>query len=181
MKKIGKSIRQEVVYGHQNGLSNAKIARSPGISPSSVAKILKEEICTDEQNHSGVRPKVLSQRTTTKMVNLYAAGHLENSRDGVNYAAESFGVDISKSTVKRILKEEGFRSYKKEKAPLLSETNIKKRKQYYHWAKNKTIEDWKKVIFTDESSFKVFRAEGGANILSQFKKFGKYPKIYQNC
>ena len=67
---------------------------------------------------------------------------------------------ISVTTVKDRLKKVGLNGRVAKKKPLLSEKNKKAR---YEWAKNHkdlTEEDWKKVIFSDESPFTLFQWAG---------------------
>ena len=68
---------------------------------------------------------------------------------------EKQGVEISSRTVRRRLGESGGKFIKETQKPLLSEKHIVKRLQ---WAKNHQKFDWKKVIFTDESTFQLFQS-----------------------
>ena len=67
---------------------------------------------------------------------------------------------IKVSTVKNILKEADLNGRVARKKPLLSKRN---RKLRYEWAKvyrQLTVEEWKKVIFSDESPFTLFQENG---------------------
>jgi hypothetical protein len=67
---------------------------------------------------------------------------------------------VSCSLVKRRLKDAGLPARIARKKPLLS---VKNRKARYQWAKEHidlTEEDWKKVIFSDESPFTLFQWAG---------------------
>ena len=68
------------------------------------------------------------------------------------------GVSASACTVRRRLLEGGLVSRSAAKKPLLSRKNIRDRltfcKRYRDW----TAEDWGKVIFSDESHFRLFGA-----------------------
>ena len=70
------------------------------------------------------------------------------------------GVSASTRTVKRRVLEDGLVSRRAAKKPLLSRKNIKDRliscKRYRDW----TAEDWGKVIFSDQSPFRLFGASG---------------------
>ena len=62
---------------------------------------------------------------------------------------------VSSRTVRRRLNESGGKFVKKISKPLLSEQHRIKRLQ---WAKKHKNFDWKKVIFTDESTFQLFQS-----------------------
>ncbi len=67
---------------------------------------------------------------------------------------------VSRWTVARRLRARGFKAYVAKRKPLLSEANIKKR---LAWAKvhaDWTVEDWKKVCFSDETPFSLFQSYG---------------------
>lgn len=69
-------------------------------------------------------------------------------------------MSASARTVRRRLLEDGLVSRRAAKKPLLSRKNIRDRlifcKRYRDW----TAEDWGKVIFSDESPFRLFGASG---------------------
>ena len=66
---------------------------------------------------------------------------------------ESSGVELSASTVRRRLLENGLRGCKARKKPLLTE---KQRKYGLEWARSHvkwSVEKWRKVLFSHESTF----------------------------
>lgn len=67
---------------------------------------------------------------------------------------------MSRWTVKRALNEANFTAIEKKKKPLLSERNIRQRKnfvqKYEHWSE----EDWMKVVWSDESKINRYRTDG---------------------
>ena len=68
---------------------------------------------------------------------------------------ESSGVELSASTVRRRLLENGLRGCKARKKPLLTE---KHRKHHLEWARSHVkwpVEKWRKVLFSDESTFNL--------------------------
>jgi transposase-like protein len=67
---------------------------------------------------------------------------------------------ISRQTVARRLKEFGFNSYVARKKPLLSAANIAKRLEWAKAHRDWSIEDWKKVLFSDETPFLLFQSYG---------------------
>jgi transposase len=67
---------------------------------------------------------------------------------------------ISPSTVYRILKKEGYSQYKQTVKPGLNKAAKKKRLEWYLKHKDWTLDDWKNVIFTDETSVQLASPRG---------------------
>ena len=66
---------------------------------------------------------------------------------------ESSGVELSAPTVRRRLLENGLRGCKARKKPLLTEKQRKHRLEWEHSHVKWPIEKWRKVLFSDESTF----------------------------
>ncbi len=60
---------------------------------------------------------------------------------------------ISECTTRRTLKQMGYSSRRPHRVPLLSAKNRKRRLQFAQAHQNWTIEDWKNVVWSDESRF----------------------------
>ncbi|KAG0739642.1 hypothetical protein G6F23_008820 [Rhizopus arrhizus] len=72
----------------------------------------------------------------------------------------SLGYNISKRSVRRLLQKLGFKSGIKKHKPFISYTNQKKR---IKWCRDKaswTVEDWKSVVFSNETNINVWGADG---------------------
>ncbi|KAG1223514.1 hypothetical protein G6F67_009367 [Rhizopus microsporus] len=69
---------------------------------------------------------------------------------------------MNDSTVRRALKKAGFVAFVKPRKPLLRAVNIKKRLQWAEEHKDWTVDDWKRVIFSDETKVNRFGSDGKA-------------------
>ena len=73
--------------------------------------------------------------------------------DPSNPSKERTGTHISPQKVQRRLHEKNFKKFPKTKKPYVSQVNRRKRLQfarrYRHW----TVDQWKKVVWSDESPF----------------------------
>lgn len=91
----------------------------------------------------------------------------EKSCDLLAYEMQQRGIPISGSTVWRILKVAGFRKTKPTIKPGLSQAMKDARLdwclQHQHW----TIDDWKRVIFSDETSVVLGHRRGGYRVWRQ--------------
>lgn len=74
--------------------------------------------------------------------------------------AEASGTSVSVQTVRRRLLDKGLRGCVAAKKPRLTENHKRKRLQ---WAKERklwTTNDWRKILWSDESSFELWRTRG---------------------
>ncbi len=71
---------------------------------------------------------------------------------------------ISERTTHRTLKQMGYSSRRSHRVPLLSAKNRKRSLQFAHAHQNWTIEDWKNVVWSDESRFLLRYSDGSVRI-----------------
>ncbi|KAG0927532.1 hypothetical protein G6F57_015613 [Rhizopus arrhizus] len=141
--------------------SNSKIAQQVGVSRTTVQKYrssLKMSGNVDE----GGRPSLISQRMVSYIRRLVTLGRKNNAVKIQKAVKEEFGMSVSDSTVRRVFKKAGFIAFVKPQKPLLRSQNIMKRlqwaKSHQHW----TVDDWKRVIFSDETKINRFGSDGKA-------------------
>jgi hypothetical protein len=70
------------------------------------------------------------------------------------------GKKISVETVRRHLRKAGFKAALKVKKPLLSQHHRKARVEFAKAHKNWTVDDWKKVVWSDECKINCFGSDG---------------------
>lgn len=105
------------------------------------------------------RPKILSARTMNDVKRKMFSGLLRTGKD-VHKHLRREGNEIAYRTVLTNLGQIGFRSRRKSKKPFLSK---KHRQARYSWArtyKNWTVDDWKRVIFSDETKINLWNSDG---------------------
>ena len=72
--------------------------------------------------------------------------------------------EVSPRTVHRELKEMHLSKCKSTRKPLVSSANRKKRRLFAKEHKNWTVEDWKRVMWSDESRFTLFQNDGRVRV-----------------
>jgi len=113
----------------------------------------KKGISLENKKKSG-RPKILSRRA--KIVIAKSVGKRRQSTRKLASRLTAIGEKCSAMTVHRYLAHDlGCKSFKRRKIPKLSEKNISDRKKFAKMVKKFKRDDWHKVIFTDESPFKL--------------------------
>lgn len=150
--------RAQVIILHKQGYSNRQIATIVQISEKGVRTAIKRfsttGVNTDRQR-SG-RPKVTSEREdkfiaiTSKRLRTLTApdirAELNTSRDNV----------VSVTTVQRRLRQVGLSGCVAIRKPFLRTVNKVKRLNWAKEHRNWTEDDWKKVLWSDESKFELF-------------------------
>ena len=144
---IAAKIVQEVTGVSTSSISALKIkARQRGYDPT-VSRVLKVEYIEDAPR-SG-RPKKVTSEVEQAILNNVVQDR--NSREKSS-AMIGFDHKLSSTTILRTLKQNGFRPCKSTKKPgldsIMKEARLQFCLRYQHW----TIDDWKNVIWTDETS-----------------------------
>jgi hypothetical protein len=105
---------------------------------------------------------MLSAQDRRTCVRLITSGRAETATDVAKKLEDNLQTSISRSTVARILRDSGMRSAEKQKKPALSAKNVKARlefaRRHQHW----TAEDWKNIIWSDETKINRFQPDGRA-------------------
>jgi transposase len=159
MAALSIKTRWEIVFlhTHRRGphLSKSEIAREVRCAPSSVDYWLKryrETGDVQEIERTG-RPRKTSSVQDTMIVKV-ADQNAEESSKVIARKLKRKKVSISDRTVRRRLNEAGLQSLAPTVKPLLTDRHRKGRSE---WAKANKDRDWNQVIFTDETTIKLFR------------------------
>jgi transposase len=145
------------------GTTTAQVARNFKCHPKAIRELKKKFISTGsvkDRPRSG-RPRKTSSREDRRIKFTSLNNRKLTAKAMALKQDSSFTKNrVSVSLIKRRLKAAGLPARVARKKPLLSEANIMRR---YEWAKdhlNWTTEDWKKVLFSDESPFTLFQTGG---------------------
>ncbi|GAN04143.1 hypothetical protein MAM1_0056c03603 [Mucor ambiguus] len=71
-----------------------------------------------------------------------------------------FRFKVHPDTVRNALRASGLGAIEKQSKPLLSEKNVKKRLEWCRKHEDWTVDDWKRVIWTDETKINHFNSDG---------------------
>ncbi len=155
-EKTGLSVRQV------NRIYARAIER--GFDPNHRPFLLKNEWLEDAAR-SG-RPPKQNPENVVKVTTKVCKDRYGREKSAADIAGElsTEGIDISASTVLRILKKAGYKKTKPTRKPGLTkkmkEERLKWCKEHEHW----TLEDWKRVIWSDETSVILLHRRGGYRI-----------------
>jgi transposase len=157
-----------IITAKKLGHKNVEIAKAVGCSKASVTRVLAAHGAGKISKGRPGRRRILD---TPKRKALKAAlikdknSRRQNLSQVIAVATKiNCGQKVSKCTVQRALKEINMRSCIPRRKPLISATNKERRLAWClersHW----TVEDWKKVIWSDESTFAQFQKSGWGRV-----------------
>jgi len=142
----------------EEGFSSRQIASRVGCSQSAVIKILhkkKETGSVVDKARSG-RPRASTSRQDRTLRRISLANRKLTSPQLLRQWWEKCNVTVSSSTVRRRCLNFGLRGCKARRKPLMTDVQRRNRIQWARQYSSWTCEMWKKVLFSDESTFCLF-------------------------
>lgn len=159
MREITSEQRNRIVSLLKSGKSNRKVAESVGVSLGTVVNVGKSS-CPDRERSKGGRPKILSPADQRYCVRLVTKQGMDNAVKVRKQLRNDHGINVSPHTVRRTLREAGLEAFEKEKKPDISTTNAKNRLEWCLAHRDWTSDDWKRVIWSDETKINRFNSDG---------------------
>jgi len=143
----------------QSGLSVREVSKRCNVGKSTVYELCVKSLPSLEGNSPG-RPAKLSPQNKHICIHAITTGKLKSAKEVQKMLSNNLGVDVHPNTVRNTFKDAGLKTIKRPSKPKLSIKNIRARlefaKQYKYW----TIEDWKNVIWSDETKINRFESDG---------------------
>ena len=150
-----------IIALHKKGFTGKDIAARKIAPKSTIYRIIKN---FNESNSIAVKKASGHPRKSSKrqdcFLKLFQLRDRDTTSTELSDELQQAGVSASACTARRILLEDGLVSRSAAKKPLLSRKNIRDRLIFCKRYRDLTAEDWGKVIFSDESLFRLFGAFG---------------------
>jgi transposase len=160
--------RSSIVYGHLRGDSLRTIAAIVGCSKSAVWNIVRkfrDSGASEAQKKKTLRPGRSSLLTPSDRSNLKKLVTNGNRHLNLTQITNLFNVrnkkKISTSTVRRALHKANLNSCVAVPKPLISPENAKKRLDWSLEHRNWSLENFKRVIWSDETTIRLFQGSPG--------------------
>lgn len=99
----------------------------------------------------------MSQRAVLTQI---TTGKAANAVEATNYINTIIPTPVSSETVRRVLRKKSFKAVVKKKKPLLSARHRQRRLAFAQKYREWTVEDWKRVIWSDETKINRFGSDG---------------------
>ena len=153
--------RREAIAMHRDGKSFAAIGRELEVNADTVRKIwnrYEEHGNTKSAPRSG-RPTKLDNRDR-RHLKRYVKKNWSNRHEPLRDITNTLNLDVHPDTLRKEIQAFGLNHRKQCRRPYLSpkqkEARLKFAEEHIHW----TIEDWRRVIFTDEMGLQTGANEG---------------------
>ncbi len=139
--------------------SSREISKRVGVSHSTVCKIRKANNPEAAVSRGG-RPRVVTPQLQRLIVREITSGQSSTAEDVRKKLRENHGVDLSAETVRNVLRNVGMKGVPRQKKPKLSARHIKARLDFARKYSNWRIDDWKRVIWSDETKINRLGSDG---------------------
>lgn len=159
MTRISQQVVDCALEQLREGRSTSQVSKELGISISSAIRIRKKDKENIPEPNVG-RPLKISKSSRRLLARHFNTGELRTLDDGKRFVKSVKGEQIHSRTVRRYLEKEGLRAYVQQKKPHLTPNHRSERLEFACRHLNWTIEQWREVMFSDESLFSRFGSFG---------------------
>ena len=140
------------------GHSGKAIDKQIGVSSSAISKLCSKK-CSTFSKANGGHPSKLSPTNNHHAQHLITSGRAENAVQVTNALSNIINEPLSASTVCFHLKKSGMKAVVKSKCTILSAGHCKAHLGFAYAHKDWIVEDWKKVIWSDETKINCLRSD----------------------
>ncbi|GBC48947.1 IS630 family transposase [Rhizophagus irregularis DAOM 181602=DAOM 197198] len=154
----------------------AQIARKMGRDPTTIRRFIdkyKKTGVTENLPRSG-RPPALNNNEKNALINEVK----KNRREPLHEIINTLGLSCSLTTARQTLYDAGIHSHVAAKKPFVSKKHALARVSWCEKYKEKTIQDWNQVIFSDESSVEIGNGQKSVMVWGCFAGGIKGPLIF---
>ena len=136
-----------------------QIQSKTGLGKSTVARI-KKEVNQNKVNSKEGHSSKLTFYDKQCIMHQITTGRLDNAVEATKFINNIIPNLVSPQTVRNVLKENNFRSVVKKKCPPLKKQHWINRLQFAKYYENWTVEDWKRVLWSDETKINRIGSDG---------------------
>ena len=166
MKSISAEKHSSVVSLLNEGYSHHQIQARSGVGKGTIARISKE-VEGNKENHPGGHPSKLSPHDKQSIIHQISSGKLDNAVQATQFINSTISTPITPQTVRNVLKEAGFQSATKKKVPMLKGSHCQQHLKFAQYHQSWTVEDWKRVLWTDETKINRIGSDGKVYVWKQ--------------
>jgi len=142
-----------------SGHTGYQISSQTGLSTATISR-LHSKHCSHLPKASGGCPSKLSENDICYATQLIGSGKAENAVQVAKSLQEITNQSISPHTVRNQMKDIGMKAVVKKKQPLLSQRHRRKRLDFAISHKDWTVDDWKGVVWSDETKINHLGSDG---------------------
>lgn len=159
MKSLSSDSISEILFRLAEGQSHRQISLATGVGLASIARLRALHYPTLPRSSGGC-PKKISPLAIRHLTRSVTNGSCKNAVHATKELEQATGISVHPSTVRKNLHQAGLKAVHKQKKPLLSAKHKRARMDFALITKDWTLEDWKKVVWTDESKINCLGSDG---------------------
>jgi transposase len=166
MRPTSAAKHSSVVSLLTQGYPHCQIHAKTGVSLGNISKIEKELDSNKENNYGGC-PSKLSAHDKQSIIRQINSGKLNNAVQATQFINNTLTNPVYSQTVRNALKEAGLWSATKKKVPMLKQTHQQRQLKFAHYHKSWTVENWKRVLWSDETKINWIGSDGKVYVWKQ--------------
>jgi transposase len=159
MHPISSAQKENILALASNGHSTHHIASNLGVSQPTVTRVLQDLVPNHPLHHGG-HPSKLSPTDQCSIISQITTGRVTNAVQATNHINSIINNPISSYTVCQVLKKHSFKAITKKKKPALEPRHMKKCLAFAFKYQEWTVDDWKRVIWSDETKINRLGSDG---------------------
>ena len=159
MYALSLASQNEILSMLDAGHSASKIAYSTGYGIGTISRLHSKHHPHLSKSLGG-RPSKLSPANIRHAQRLISSGKADTAVDVTRTLSNVTNQSLSAHTVRRSLKKAGMKAVVKKKKPFLSKKHRKERMDFALTHQYWTVEDWKKVVWSDETKINRLGSDG---------------------
>jgi len=169
MKPISQQVRDNIISLLDNGFSSRQIAMQLRVGHSTVNRVRRTNRAGVQKPRAG-RPVKLSASDKRWLVRTVTSGKADTASQLTQELRHTACMDISTETVRRSLKEAGMKAVSKIKKPRLLLRHRRQRMDFAILYKDWTVDDWSRVVWSDETKINRLGSDGRAWVWKRHDK-----------
>jgi len=159
MKPLSTAQTTHILHLLDSGHSGHEIHTLTGVSNAAISRLRFRHRPYLTKARGG-RPSKLTDTDIRYAIRLIGTGKADNAVQVTKSLQEVTNQPLHTQTVRNRLKKEGMKSVVKKKRPVLSAKHRKDRMDFALTHKDWTLEDWKKVVWSDETKINRMGSDG---------------------
>lgn len=156
---LSEATRNTIIQLCNQKLPISMIHTKTGVSKSQISKI-RSANCPGVHKSKGGRPSLLSPIDIRHATRLVETGQADTATQVHDTLKNTFLRRVSVQTIRRALKRAGMLAVTKKKWPQLTKRHREKRYTFALAHKYWTVEDWKRVVWSDETKINRVGSDG---------------------
>ena len=166
MRPISSAKHSSVLSLLEQGYSHRQIHDRTGVGMGTISRIGRE-VNTNKENNSGGHLAKLFVCDKQSILRQITSSKLNNTVQATNFINSTLPHPVHPQTVRNALKEAGLYSAIKKKAPMLKQQHCQKQLKFAQYHENWTVEDWKRVLWLDETKINRIGSDGKVYVWKQ--------------